>query len=221
MWAGIRPAKPCSTCQQDCQRHTTLSHCSLQKEKKHPLTLKKQAIELLTAKKQLLQDFKTLYSYQGNSHQHWDLWLGHAENIFSSSSTHTGVTHVDIQGHNEVLSCWDSGWDVNFLTISYLQVGLRASLQKWNYPGAGAHAENTRLPQLLHCMQPWGELVKSRAKHSAGIKLWLWGEVYRRTLSRQGRRAFLTSRMAEWAAPSSTCDMLHASLPALQRPGYR
>lgn len=56
----------------------------LSSTKNHPLTLAKQATELLTAKQQHLQDFKP--PYQGNSHR--DLQLGHAEDTFSSSSTY-------------------------------------------------------------------------------------------------------------------------------------
>lgn len=176
MWAGIRPAKSCSTHQQDCQRHTTLSHCSLQKEKiilSH-LQSKLQSCSLQS---------RILKLYTHTMEIPINIEICSWAMLRACSAQAWGVTHADTQGQNQVLRCGHSGSDVNLLSVSYLQVRLRATLQKWNYPGAGVHEENTRLPQLLLCIQGWDELVRSSAKHSAGIKLWLWGEVHRRTLS--------------------------------------
>lgn len=147
--------------------------------KNHPLTLTKQATELLTAK----QDFKTLYSYQGNFPSILRFVAGPC------------WEHIQLKQHtHRCHPCWyprpESGaqvwaqWVRCKLVISFISAGkIKSNSSEVELPWCWCTWREHQAATAAALHQAWGELVRSSAKHSAGIKLWLWGEVHRRTLS--------------------------------------
>lgn len=127
------------------EAHHTVTLLS-SKEKKHPLTLKKQATEL-----QSTSSSKILKLYHHIKEILINIETCSWANTFSSSSTHTSVTHVEIQGQNQMLSCWDSRSDINF--NSFIFAGkIKSKSSKVELPRC---LYIKRTPATLHPTTGW------------------------------------------------------------------
>lgn len=134
----------------------------------------KWATELLTAKKQPLQDFKSLYYHHTKGILinfseicSWAMLRTHSAQTVHTQVPPMLVTEVRIQ----MLRCWDIGSDLNLSNSFIFASKIRASLQKWNYPDACVHKENIKLLYMLHYTQPQCELFEFSAKHNSKATL--------------------------------------------------
>lgn len=87
-----------------------------------------------------------------------------------------------------MLRCWDGGSNVNFSNSFIFAGKIKSKSSKAELPWClctwREHQTATRA--TLHPTTGWTGQIQSQTTarpHSAGIKLWLWGELYRRTLS--------------------------------------